>query len=873
MPIMTQSEKEMRRMKQSLGVGVANDQPGSDDMNDGQSQLAVIDGIVNDVKKISGELYHNRIFQTFDDEVDAILNQESLIHVPHKFTGNPILDPGFQSTTFVGGWTGGSTTGYQLTKDDNNEYNFELDNLTVRGSMKVFELLIQQIRATNGSVFITSAAKVESSSGLSAGDDTGTITFEDPSGGSLCPFADGDIILMQRVKPGLTVGKNVLGNDSNLVKKLVYKVTDVNGRVCDVATAGFSNTATPNKGDDFVRVGNVGTGAGGTANRDASIYMTADDANSPFIEMYTGITSYSAWTGTAPKLRLGKLDGITDNDAGLDGNQSQLYGLYSDAVYLKGRIVATSGYIGNGTSGFSISNAAISNGKTTLTDSNAGVYLSTTGIALGANSVFKVTDAGAVTASNMTISGGSLSVGTGNNIFRVDTDGDMWIGHATQGSAKFQVTKGGVITSTSGTIGGWVLSNNALTSATGNVILDQSNQRITLGAKRSLTDTNDGLFLHTTGIALGASTDSGTSSPFQVEDDGTLKATLGTIGGWTITGSQLSSGSGTSRFEFDQAEKKIRIGAKDAFGDSNAGVHIGTDGIALGADNVFTVNNAGAVVASSVTVTGQITSNSGSSSWTNGSLTGGTVGGNTIDGSSRILVGGAGAGQIELKPHASDPGESWIGVVEGGSGPAQTPWRILGNGNAFFGYDSIQLTSSHNIELLCHWPAAGVSSASSYDGGIIFKDMSDQMSETDSTVKKWINLPGDGDGSLLWGYASTGSGSFSTLAFLDASGNWKIDGTVTPSYSDARLKTNLVPMSNSIDKIMQMKPYEFDWVEKRGGEHATGLIAQDMLELMPEIVTKGVDGEHYSIKYQELIPTLINAIQELKQEVEELKNA
>ena len=38
--------------------------------------------------------------------------------------------------------------------------------------------------------------------------------------------------------------------------------------------------------------------------------------------------------------------------------------------------------------------------------------------------------------------------------FRVDTDGDMWICHATQGSAPFQVTKGGAITASSGSIGG-----------------------------------------------------------------------------------------------------------------------------------------------------------------------------------------------------------------------------------------------------------------------------------------------------------------------------------------------------------------------------------------------------------------------------------
>jgi uncharacterized protein YecA (UPF0149 family) len=100
-----------------------------------------------------------------------------------------------------------------------------------------------------------------------------------------------------------------------------------------------------------------------------------------------------------------------------------------------------------------------------------------------------------------------------------------------------------------------------------------------------------------------------------------------------------------------------------------------------------------------------------------------------------------------------------------------------------------------------------------------------------------------------------------------------IDGYVDDGYSDVRLKTNLVPMSNSLDRVMEMKPYDFDWVEERGGEHDTGLLAQDMLEMMPEIVSKGADQIHYTIRYKKLIPTLINAIQELQKEVEELKNA
>ena len=706
MPLYSQAEIEAKRLQQ-MSVSIADEQPGISDMLEGQHKLSVIGGVVTDVKKVNDDLYHNRLFRSFEEQVDTILNEESVIKVQHKFTGSPVFDPGFQSDTFSSGFTG---NGYKLDKDTAvSEYNFEIDNMIVRGTMSVYELLIQQIRATNGGIFVTSSAKVESSSSLSASDDSGTITFDDPSGTGICPFADGDLIMMQRVNPNATVAKNAT---SGFVKKLVYEVISVTGNVATVdntTNTQFDNADYPKKGDDFVRIGNVGGGGSHPANRDGVIYITSDDTNAPFMEIFDSINSYSEWTTATPKVRLGNLAGVTHASVN-SGSELSGYGLFTDNVYLIGEIVASGGKIG----GWKIN---------------------------------------------------STSIYTGTE------------DHATYTQANGDIT---------------FYSNGTVSS---------------IHARKFYIDTNGNAF-------------------FQ----GDITGSSGTFGG------------------------SISVGGKTTYADNNSnGVYIGSEGIALGDDNEFTVTNAGAVTAVSFTATG------------------GAVGGSTIDGSDRLLCGSVGAGQIEIVP-TGNINTTWIGVVEGGDGPAQTPWRVLANGNAFFQYDAIQMATGHVLELLNHFPAAGVSGASSHDGGLIFKDMSDQLSETDSTVKKWINVTGDGDGNLLWGYASTGSGSFSTLAFLDASGNWKIDGTVTPSYSDARLKTNLVPMSNSIDKIMQMKPYEFDWVEKRGGEHATGLIAQDMLELMPEIVTKGGDGEHYSIKYQELIPTLINAIQELKQEVEELKN-
>ncbi len=76
---------------------------------------------------------------------------------------------------------------------------------------------------------------------------------------------------------------------------------------------------------------------------------------------------------------------------------------------ITGAIKATSGEIGSGNSKFTITDNHIANGKSSLADTNDGVYIGTDGIALGSNSKFKVTKAGALNATNATIEGSITS--------------------------------------------------------------------------------------------------------------------------------------------------------------------------------------------------------------------------------------------------------------------------------------------------------------------------------------------------------------------------------------------------------------------------------------------------------------------------------
>ena len=108
-------------------------------------------------------------------------------------------------------------------------------------------------------------------------------------------------------------------------------------------------------------------------------------------------------------------------------------------------------------------------------------------------------------------------------------------------SSSGQVILTGTITAAAGgTIGGFTIGSTAIsignTSSDNNFVsIDSGNRKIRIGQKTSLTDNKNGIHIGADGIALGQ------DSPFKVEDDGTLTASQGTIGGFTITSTELFS--------------------------------------------------------------------------------------------------------------------------------------------------------------------------------------------------------------------------------------------------------------------------------------------------------------------------------------------
>ena len=87
----------------------------------------------------------------------------------------------------------------------------------------------------------------------------------------------------------------------------------------------------------------------------------------------------------------------------LKNGSTTVFQCNSSGIKVTGQVNATSGYIGNGSSGFLIGSRSISNGKSSMSDSNNGIYIGTDGIALGTK--FKVDSSGNLTASSGTFTG------------------------------------------------------------------------------------------------------------------------------------------------------------------------------------------------------------------------------------------------------------------------------------------------------------------------------------------------------------------------------------------------------------------------------------------------------------------------------------
>ena len=102
------------------------------------------------------------------------------------------------------------------------------------------------------------------------------------------------------------------------------------------------------------------------------------------------------------------------------------------------------------------------------------------------------------------------------------------------------------------------------------------------------------------------------------------------------------------------------------------------------------------------------------------------------------------------------------------------------------------------------------------------------------------------------------------------------------SGSDKRLKTNIIKIENALDKVNKISGITYDWTEEAlksrkmeeeafGRRREAGVIAQEIEEVLPEVVIDRDDG-YKAVRYEKLVPLLIEAIKEMSTKIDILQN-
>jgi len=231
-------------------------------------------------------------------------------------------------------------------------------------------------------------------------------------------------------------------------------------------------------------------------------------------------------------------------------------------------------------------------------------------------------------------------------------------------------------------------------------------------------------------------------------------------------------------------------------------------------------------------------------------ITGGAISGTLTVNSN--TTSGAAAGVINLGTSA-DPSDiansSIIGLTWGLRADSQPYYMVRSNKLTYGGYSYNRLDLS--------WHTGIVIGAATTYGGIRFWNNSTNIGSSIASI-------GDGDNNL------------------------RSTADIIAYASDKRLKENIINIPNALDKIKQINGVYFDWKDKTkelgfepSQKHDVGVIAQEIQAILPEVVTlapfdyelgKSKSGEDYlTVKYEKIVPLLIEAIKEQQTQIEELK--
>jgi hypothetical protein len=157
-----------------------------------------------------------------------------------------------------------------------------------------------------------------------------------------------------------------------------------------------------------------------------------------------------------------------------------------------------------------------------------------------------------------------------------------------------------------------------------------------------------------------------------------------------------------------------------------------------------------------------------------------------------------------------------------------------------------------------------------------------------SSLSLWHSVPSSsyaGTPTAFRWYAGT-----TNITTLTGTGTFSTNGNVIAFASDKRLKTNIKPIENPLDKVKSLNGFTYNWNDKAKAlanynteESLVGVFAQEIQEVLPEAVKlapfdndmtgNSISGENYlTVQYDKIVPLLIEAIKDQQKQIDELKS-
>ena len=150
---------------------------------------------------------------------------------------------------------------------------------------------------------------------------------------------------------------------------------------------------------------------------------------------------------------------------------------------------------------------------------------------------------------------------------------------------------------------------------------------------------------------------------------------------------------------------------------------------------------------------------------------------------------------------------------------------------------------------------------------------SNSLSFDKANGRGYVNhVNGTASGTIYWNFALNGTGI----------GSITQNGTTAVAYntsSDYRLKTNLEPIPNGINRLKQLPVYRFNWIADETGNKVDGFVAHEVKQIVPEAITgekDAVDADgkpvYQGIDQSKIVPLLTAALKEAIAKIETLES-